>query len=56
MSATTSVRLSVNGVDHELVVEPRLLLVHAPNASADFKRHLARVPCRWALEEAAGLA
>jgi aerobic carbon-monoxide dehydrogenase small subunit len=29
MSATTSVRLSVNGVDHELVVEPRLLLVHA---------------------------
>ena len=29
MSATTSVRLSVNGVDHELVVEPRLLLIHA---------------------------
>jgi carbon-monoxide dehydrogenase small subunit len=29
MSATISVRLSVNGVDHELVVEPRLLLVHA---------------------------
>jgi carbon-monoxide dehydrogenase small subunit len=29
MSATASVRLSVNGVDHELVVEPRLLLVHA---------------------------
>jgi carbon-monoxide dehydrogenase small subunit len=29
MSATTPVRLSVNGVDHELVVEPRLLLVHA---------------------------
>src|SRR5205085_7497915 len=29
MSATTSVRLSVNGVDHELVVEPRVLLVHA---------------------------
>ena len=29
MSATISVRFSVNGVDHELVVEPRLLLVHA---------------------------
>ncbi|MGN6166962.1 MAG: (2Fe-2S)-binding protein [Solirubrobacteraceae bacterium] len=29
MSATIPVRLSVNGVDHELVVEPRLLLVHA---------------------------
>src|ERR1700753_3492632 len=29
MSATVSVRLTVNGVDQELVVEPRLLLVHA---------------------------
>jgi aerobic carbon-monoxide dehydrogenase small subunit len=29
MSATVKVRLSVNGVDHELEVEPRLLLVHA---------------------------
>jgi carbon-monoxide dehydrogenase small subunit len=29
MSATVPVRLRVNGVDHELVVEPRLLLVHA---------------------------
>jgi carbon-monoxide dehydrogenase small subunit len=29
MSATVSVRLNVNGVDHELEVEPRLLLVHA---------------------------
>ena len=29
MSATVSVRLTVNGVDHELAVEPRLLLVHA---------------------------
>jgi carbon-monoxide dehydrogenase small subunit len=29
MSTTVSVRLSVNGADHELVVEPRLLLVHA---------------------------
>ena len=29
MSATVNVRLNVNGVDHELEVEPRLLLVHA---------------------------
>jgi carbon-monoxide dehydrogenase small subunit len=29
MSATVSVRLRVNGVDHQLAVEPRLLLVHA---------------------------
>jgi aerobic carbon-monoxide dehydrogenase small subunit len=29
MSATVNVRLNVNGVDHELSVEPRLLLVHA---------------------------
>jgi aerobic carbon-monoxide dehydrogenase small subunit len=29
MSTTFSVRLRVNGVDHELAVEPRLLLVHA---------------------------
>jgi aerobic carbon-monoxide dehydrogenase small subunit len=29
MSATVAVRLNVNGVDHELEVEPRLLLVHA---------------------------
>ncbi len=29
MSGPISVRLRVNGVDHELVVEPRLLLVHA---------------------------
>jgi aerobic carbon-monoxide dehydrogenase small subunit len=29
MSATVKVRLNVNGVDHELEVEPRLLLVHA---------------------------
>jgi carbon-monoxide dehydrogenase small subunit len=29
MSATVSVHLMVNGVDHELMVEPRLLLVHA---------------------------
>jgi carbon-monoxide dehydrogenase small subunit len=29
MSATVKVRLNVNGVDHELDVEPRLLLVHA---------------------------
>ena len=29
MSATVPVRLRVNGVDHELVVEPRVLLVHA---------------------------
>ena len=29
MSATVSVRFSVNGVDHELAVEPRLLLVYA---------------------------
>jgi aerobic carbon-monoxide dehydrogenase small subunit len=29
MSGTVNVRLNVNGVDHELEVEPRLLLVHA---------------------------
>jgi aerobic carbon-monoxide dehydrogenase small subunit len=29
MSATVKVRLNVNGVDHELEVEPQLLLVHA---------------------------
>src|ERR671925_2242045 len=29
MSSPVSVRLNVNGVDHELEVEPRLLLVHA---------------------------
>src|SRR5437763_12260701 len=29
MSASISVHLRVNGVDHELAVEPRLLLVHA---------------------------
>src|SRR5437588_11913487 len=29
MSAKVSVRLRVNGADHELEVEPRLLLVHA---------------------------
>ena len=29
MSATVNVRLNVNGVDHDLEVEPRLLLVHA---------------------------
>ena len=29
MSATVNVRLNVNGVDHELEVEPRLLLVQA---------------------------
>jgi aerobic carbon-monoxide dehydrogenase small subunit len=29
MSSTANVRLSVNGVAHELEVEPRLLLVHA---------------------------
>jgi carbon-monoxide dehydrogenase small subunit len=29
MSRTVSVRLNVNGVEHELDVEPRLLLVHA---------------------------
>ena len=29
MSRTVPVRLNVNGVDHEFVVEPRLLLVHA---------------------------
>lgn len=29
MSTTVSVRFSVNGVDHEFAVEPRLLLVHA---------------------------
>jgi carbon-monoxide dehydrogenase small subunit len=29
MSGTVNVRLSVNGVEHELDVEPRLLLVHA---------------------------
>jgi aerobic carbon-monoxide dehydrogenase small subunit len=29
MSATVNVFLNVNGVDHELNVEPRLLLVHA---------------------------
>jgi carbon-monoxide dehydrogenase small subunit len=29
MSTTVCVRLNVNGVDHELVVKPRLLLVHA---------------------------
>ena len=29
MSTTVPVRLSVNGVEHQLEVEPRLLLVHA---------------------------
>jgi aerobic carbon-monoxide dehydrogenase small subunit len=29
MSTTVNVRLNVNGVEHELEVEPRLLLVHA---------------------------
>lgn len=29
MSPTTSVRLQVNGVEHSIDVEPRLLLVHA---------------------------
>jgi aerobic carbon-monoxide dehydrogenase small subunit len=29
MSSTVNVRLNVNGVEHELDVEPRLLLVHA---------------------------
>jgi aerobic carbon-monoxide dehydrogenase small subunit len=29
MSSTVSVRLSVNGTEHELEVEPRMLLVHA---------------------------
>jgi carbon-monoxide dehydrogenase small subunit len=29
MSKTVAVRLNVNGVEHELEVEPRLLLVHA---------------------------
>ncbi len=29
MSSTVNVRLKVNGVDHDLEVEPRLLLVHA---------------------------
>jgi aerobic carbon-monoxide dehydrogenase small subunit len=29
MSSTVPVRLNVNGVDHQLEVEPRLLLVHA---------------------------
>jgi carbon-monoxide dehydrogenase small subunit len=29
MSSTVSVRLSVNGTEHELEVEPRTLLVHA---------------------------
>ena len=29
MSSTVNVRLNVNGVEHELEVEPRLLLVHA---------------------------
>ena len=29
MSATVPVRLRVNGVEHELAVEPRMLLVHA---------------------------
>ncbi len=29
MSSNVSVRLSVNGVEHQLEVEPRLLLVHA---------------------------
>ena len=29
MSSTVNVRLNVNGTDHELDVEPRLLLVHA---------------------------
>ncbi len=29
MSSTVDVRLSVNGVEHDLEVEPRLLLVHA---------------------------
>jgi carbon-monoxide dehydrogenase small subunit len=29
MSSTVKVRLNVNGVEHELEVEPRLLLVHA---------------------------
>ena len=29
MSRTVSVRLNVNGVEHHLAVEPRLLLVHA---------------------------
>jgi carbon-monoxide dehydrogenase small subunit len=29
MSSTANVRLNVNGVEHDLEVEPRLLLVHA---------------------------
>jgi aerobic carbon-monoxide dehydrogenase small subunit len=29
MSSTVNVRLNVNGVEHDLEVEPRLLLVHA---------------------------
>ena len=29
MSSTVNVRLNVNGTEHELEVEPRLLLVHA---------------------------
>ena len=29
MSSTVNVRLNVNGVEHELEVEPRVLLVHA---------------------------
>ena len=29
MSRTVPVRLNVNGVEHQLEVEPRLLLVHA---------------------------
>ena len=29
MSGTVNVRVKVNGIDHELEVEPRLLLVHA---------------------------
>ncbi|HEX8976706.1 MAG TPA: (2Fe-2S)-binding protein [Solirubrobacteraceae bacterium] len=29
MSSTVNVRLNVNGVEHEIEVEPRLLLVHA---------------------------
>jgi aerobic carbon-monoxide dehydrogenase small subunit len=29
MSGTVTVQLKVNGTDHEIVVEPRLLLVHA---------------------------
>jgi aerobic-type carbon monoxide dehydrogenase small subunit (CoxS/CutS family) len=46
MSTTISVRFTVNGVDHELVVEPRLLLVHA------LRDHLGRRAPTWA----AGLA